>query len=54
MSGPDLDSSCLTLVVLVFFEKGDFGKNQQTTKKHEMLGVKALLVQPRLIIMYVG
>ena len=36
---PDLDSNCLTLMVLLkeFFEKVDFEKNQQTSKKHEKL-----------------
>ena len=37
--GPDLDSNCLTLRMYIFlqefFEKGDFEKNQQTTKRRE-------------------
>ena len=35
--GPDLDPNCLTLLwefLKEFFEKVDFGKNQQMTKKH--------------------
>ena len=35
--GPDLDQNYLTLMVFLkyFFDKVDFEKNQQTTKKHE-------------------
>ena len=36
---PDLDPNCLTLIAFLkeFFEKVDFEKNQQTTKKHAKL-----------------
>ena len=32
--GPVLDPNCLTFWLKEFYEKGDFEKNQQTTKNH--------------------